>query len=166
VTLRISEKRIQCAKAVFRLRYQFLIRAQLNSSLKCPSRSSAFYGYKGVLSEVRLQWFVSLCSRKEIVLWAIVLLFSTFINTLLRPPLWSSGQSFRLQIPTSRVRFRTLPHFLRSRGSGTGSTQPREDTWGATWMKKYRLGSIKPRLTAVGIRCADHAISSIRKSWH
>jgi hypothetical protein len=36
----------------------------------------------------------------------------------------------------SRVRFPVLPHFLRSRGSGTGSTQPREDNWGATGMKK------------------------------
>jgi hypothetical protein len=26
--------------------------------------------------------------------------------------------------------------------------------------------SRKPILTAVGIRCADHATSSIRKSWH
>jgi hypothetical protein len=44
-----------------------------------------------------------------------------------RPPLLSSGQSFWLQIHRSRVRFPALPHFLRSRGSGTGSTQPRED---------------------------------------
>jgi hypothetical protein len=35
------------------------------------------------------------------------------------PPLWSSG-------PEVRVRFPTLPHFLRSSGSGMGSTQPRE----------------------------------------
>ena len=35
------------------------------------------------------------------------------------PPLWSSGQSFWLQIQRSRV-------FLSSSGSGTGSTQPRE----------------------------------------
>jgi hypothetical protein len=45
-------------------------------------------------------------------------------------------QSFCLQIQRSRVRFLALPDFLRSRGSGTGSTQPREDSWGATWMKK------------------------------
>jgi hypothetical protein len=28
--------------------------------------------------------------------------------------------------PEARVRFPTLPDFLRSSGSGTGSTQPRE----------------------------------------
>jgi hypothetical protein len=43
-----------------------------------------------------------------------------------RPPLWSSGQSFWLQIQRSLVRFPALPFFLRSRGSGTGSTQPRD----------------------------------------
>jgi hypothetical protein len=44
--------------------------------------------------------------------------------------LWSSGQSSWLQIQRSRVRF------LWSSGSGTGSTQPCEDNWGATWMEK------------------------------
>ena len=44
----------------------------------------------------------------------------------LRPPLWSSGQSFWLQIQRSRVRSPALPDFLSSSGSGTGSTQPRE----------------------------------------
>ena len=42
------------------------------------------------------------------------------------PPLWSSGQSFWLQIERSRVRFPALPDFLSSSVSGTGSTQPRE----------------------------------------
>jgi hypothetical protein len=42
-----------------------------------------------------------------------------------RPPLWSSGRSSWLRIQRSRVRFRVVPDFLRSSGSGTGSTQPR-----------------------------------------
>ena len=42
------------------------------------------------------------------------------------PPLWSSGQSFWLQIQRSRVRSPALPDFLSSSGSGTGSTQPRD----------------------------------------
>ena len=42
------------------------------------------------------------------------------------PPLWSSGQSFWLQIQRSRVRSPALPDFLSSSGSGTESTQPRE----------------------------------------
>ena len=40
--------------------------------------------------------------------------------------LWSSGQSFWLQIQRSRVRFPALPDFLSGSGSGTGYTQPRE----------------------------------------
>ena len=57
------------------------------------------------------------------------ILKETIINKLLvfeGPPLWSSGQSFWLQIQRSRVRFPALPDFLSSSGSGTGSTQPRE----------------------------------------
>ena len=41
-------------------------------------------------------------------------------------PLWSSGQSFWLQIQRSRVRSPALPDFLSSNGSGTGSTQPHD----------------------------------------
>jgi hypothetical protein len=37
--------------------------------------------------------------------------------------------------PESRVRFPALPDFLRSSGSGTGSTQPHGYKWGATWKK-------------------------------
>jgi hypothetical protein len=44
--------------------------------------------------------------------------------------------SFWLQIQRSWVRFPALPDFLRGSRSGRGSTQPREDNWGATWKKK------------------------------
>jgi hypothetical protein len=47
----------------------------------------------------------------------------------------------------ARVRFPALPDFLRSSGSGTGSTQPREYNWGATWKRKQRLRSWKCRKT-------------------
>jgi hypothetical protein len=57
-------------------------------------------------------------------------------DRFIRPPLWCNGQSSWLQIQRSRVRFPALPDFLRSSGSGRGSTQPREDNWGATWMEK------------------------------
>jgi hypothetical protein len=71
------------------------------------------------------------------------------------PPLWSSGQSFWLQIQRSRVRFPELPAFLSSSGSGTGSTQPREPrevNWGATWTKNtMALGSTHP-LTKMSTR--------------
>jgi hypothetical protein len=48
------------------------------------------------------------------------------------PPLWSSSQSSWLHIEKSRVRFPALPHFIKSSGSGTGSTQPPEDNWAGT----------------------------------
>jgi ribosomal protein L37E len=49
-----------------------------------------------------------------------------------RPPLWSSGQSSWLQI--RRPGFDSW-HYQKkkSSGSGTGSTQPCEYNWGATW---------------------------------
>jgi hypothetical protein len=47
------------------------------------------------------------------------------------PPLWSSGQSSWLQMQGSLVRFPGTTK--KSSWSGTGSTQPPEYNWGATW---------------------------------
>jgi hypothetical protein len=55
-----------------------------------------------------------------------------FIYIWLRLPLWSSGQSSWLQIRRPRFDFR---HYQKNSGPGTGSTQPREYNWGATWKK-------------------------------
>jgi hypothetical protein len=62
-----------------------------------------------------------------------------------RPTQWCSDQS---SCYSSRhpVRFPALPYFLKSTGSGTGSTQPRENKRGATWKKWWRLRSRKPRI--------------------
>jgi hypothetical protein len=49
-----------------------------------------------------------------------------FFDILTGPPLWSSSQEFLATDQRSRVRFPALQDFLRSRGSGTWSTQPRE----------------------------------------
>jgi hypothetical protein len=70
----------------------------------------------------------------------IFLSFPSFLFLFLHLlPVWSRGQSSRLQIQWSRVRFPALSDFMISSGSGTGSTQPREYSWGATWMEKQRL---------------------------
>ena len=70
-----------------------------------------------------------------------------------RPPLWSSGQSFWLQIQRSRVRSLALPDFLSPLSLVRAS-------WGQlrSYLNEKSSGSRsrKQRLTAVGIRCADH----------
>jgi hypothetical protein len=48
-------------------------------------------------------------------------------------PLWSRGQEFLATGPEVRVRFPKLPDFLRSSGSETVFTYPREYNLGMTW---------------------------------
>ena len=87
---------------------------------------------------------LALCSR---VLLTPPLCFQL---TIYGPTLWSSGQSFWLQIQRSRVRFPALPDFLSSSRSGTGSTQPREVNWGATWIKKVATPVQKTEINGRG----------------
>jgi hypothetical protein len=72
-------------------------------------------------------------SGRHVTIYNVYTVYTIYIFT---PPLCSSGQSSWLQIQRSRLRFPALPDFLRSSGSGMGSTQACEDNWGATWMKK------------------------------
>jgi hypothetical protein len=71
------------------------------------------------------------CNGDEIKCYVNLTVFqrniiATKIFHIILLPLWSSGQCSWLQIQRSRLRVPALPDFLRSSGSGTGSTQPRE----------------------------------------
>jgi hypothetical protein len=86
-------------------------------------------------------------SFHHISLWIIIPSVSStytfplsFILQLHGPPLWSSGQSSWPQIRRSLVRFPGTKRKKKNSRSGTGSTQPREYNWGATW--KNSSGSI------------------------
>ena len=47
-------------------------------------------------------------------------------------------------------------HFYGSIGSGTGSTQPREDNWVATWMRSSEIGLRNLKLKLRDKRFANH----------
>jgi hypothetical protein len=82
---------------------------------------------------LRSSLFISVSMKREV--WCTRLYYFTcdkctvieenvFMLRWRWPPLWSSGQSSWLRIQRSLVRLPALPDFLRSSGSGTGSTQP------------------------------------------
>jgi hypothetical protein len=56
--------------------------------------------------------------------------------------------------------------FLENLGIGVFLLVVESNTYFSVTLIYFVAGSRKSRLTAVGIRCADHATPSIRKSWH
>jgi hypothetical protein len=81
-----------------------------------------------------------------------------------RPPLWCSGHSSWLQIRDPGFDFRRYQIFCKVVGLERGPLSLVNITDELLKWKSSCSGSRKPRLTAVGIRCADHATPSIRKS--
>jgi hypothetical protein len=82
----------------------------------------------------------------------ILCVFLVVCVNSLRPHLWFSGQSSWLQIQRSLGRFPALPDFLERDPLSLVSITEELLEW-----KSSGSGSRKPRLTAVGIRFADHA---------
>jgi hypothetical protein len=90
-----------------------------------------------ILSGVSWRYFHDIFIYKSFLNPAVPILY-LFLNVRCHdwPTLWSSDHNSWLQIHRIRVPFSELPDFLRSSGFGTGSTQPHEYNWGATWMEK------------------------------
>jgi hypothetical protein len=92
---------------------------------------------------------------------------SIFPDILLtRPPLCSSGQSSLPQIQRPRVRFPELPYFLEVVGLKRDPLSLVRITEELLEWKSSCSGSRKSTLTALRIRCPDHATPSTSKSWH
>jgi hypothetical protein len=100
-------------------------------SFICPTHNSPDMWEAKYASAIRLCLFSELIfAYRDYNLFYIDGLFCEMMYWM-RPPLRSNGQSSWLQMQGSRVRF---PGTTKKRnGSGTGSTQPREYNWGATW---------------------------------
>jgi hypothetical protein len=72
--------------------------------------------------------------------------------------LFNVRSEFLATDPEVRVRFSALLYFLRSSGSGTRSTEPREHK-----EEKVEAPVYKTEITTAGIRQADHVAPYIRK---
>jgi hypothetical protein len=94
----------------------------------CSSRRMVYIFVGDCLRIVQIHYQQD-CSCIEAQRWPIAILVECL--HYFGPPLWSSGQSSWLQI--RRPWFDSWHYQKKSSWSGTGSTQPREYNWGATW---------------------------------
>jgi hypothetical protein len=139
---------------VSRREVQFLCKLWRMRTSNCP-----YVGCKDVWNSETLFSFRTI--------YMVLIYIYLFIYYIIEgTPLWSSGQTSLRQTQRSRIRVPALPHFLSSSGSGTESTQPPEDKWGATWMKSSGSGLV----TDINGRGVSAALTtrhpSIHKSWH
>jgi hypothetical protein len=83
-------------------------------------------------------------------------------------PLMGTALFYSSWLQTQRpwVRFPALPDFLSSSESWTGSTQPREDKWGAIWKKSSGSGLKSEINGREGSAALTMGHPSIHRSWH
>jgi hypothetical protein len=117
--------------------------------------------------DIGTSWSFRAFCRIDLGIWELkwkkkVIYFMWFWNVV---SLWRESVMITFESIVPRIIFRTMKeelmwqwrilhnedvlNFLRSSGSGTGSTQPHDDNWGAI-SRKWRLRSRKPKLTTVG----------------
>jgi hypothetical protein len=125
------------------------------------------FSWDFVLSSIRRAWYCHCDLNFRILTFRLRMFSSSLIfriwSFLVWPPLWSSGQSSRLQIQSpgsipGAIRF--YEKYWVWNGDPLSLVRINEEL--LDW-KSSGAWSRTSRLTAVGIRCADHATPSIRK---
>jgi hypothetical protein len=120
----------------------FPVRYELNLYMLCRKKVDRLCGLV-----VKSSWLWNgdaLC-----FLWGMNWIYICYVEES-RPPLWCSGLSSLLQIQRSGLDSRRYQIFWEVMGLERGPLSLVEYNWGATWKKKYRLRSRKPKIRPYG----------------